>query len=188
MYVEGGMTVKARQILVTAVDRGSPADGVLEPGDVVLGTFGRPFDEDARKALGKAIGRAETEACRGVLPLIVWRKGRTRSVNVKLQVMGSYSDTSPYDCPKARRILERGCALIARNIRDQNRFPINELALMASGDSASCGLRAAVRGSSVLLMGPVPSSMSPTRCQEKAPGNVSYTVHEAACMAYSTRE
>jgi hypothetical protein len=133
MYVEKGMTVKARQILVTAVDKGSPADGVLETGDVILGTFGRPFAEDARKALGKAIGRAETRACRGVLPLIVWRKGETRSVNVKLQILGSYSDTSPYDCPKARKILEQGCALIARDIKDQNRFPINELALMASG-------------------------------------------------------
>ncbi|MHC5054183.1 MAG: DUF6288 domain-containing protein [Planctomycetota bacterium] len=127
------MTRKARQILVTAVDKGSPADGVLEVGDVILGTFGKPFDEDARKGLGRAIGEAETERCRGVLPLVVWRKGRTRNINVKLQVMGSYSDTSPYDCPKARKILEQGCALIARNIKDQNRFPINELGLMASG-------------------------------------------------------
>ncbi|MHC4252862.1 MAG: DUF6288 domain-containing protein, partial [Planctomycetota bacterium] len=133
MHVEGGMTRKARQILVTAVDRGSPADGVLDVGDVILGTFGKPFAEDARKALGRAIGKAETERCGGVLPLVVWRKGRTRNVDVKLQVMGSYSDTSPYDCPKARKILEQGCALIARNIKDQNRFPINELALMASG-------------------------------------------------------
>ena len=132
MHVEGGMTVKARQILVTAVEKGSPADGVLAVGDVILGTFGRPFSQDARKGFGLAIGQAETEQARGVLPLIVWRKGKRQTVNVKLQVMGTYSETSPYNCPKARKILQRGLALIARNIKDQNRFWINELALMAS--------------------------------------------------------
>ena len=133
MHVEGGMTVKARQILVTAVEKGSPGDGVLQVGDVILGVFGKPFGQDARKGLGLAIGRAEAEQARGILPLIVWRKGKTQDLNVKLQVLGAYSDTSPYNCPKARKILERGLAVIARNVKDQNRFPINELALLASG-------------------------------------------------------
>jgi len=133
MYVEGAMTVKARQILVTKVENGSPADGKLEVGDVILGVFGEPFTRDARKSFGWAIGRAETEEAKGILPLIVWRKGRTKTVDLRLQVMGAYSDTSPYGCPKAKRILEQGCALIARDIRKENRFPINELALMASG-------------------------------------------------------
>jgi len=133
MYVEGGMTVKARQILITSVEKGSPAAGVLDIGDVILGVFGKPFAQDARKGFGLAIGRAETPRARGILPLIVWRKGKRRTVNVKLQVMGAYSDTSPYNCPKARKILDRGLAFIARNVKDQNRFWINELALLASG-------------------------------------------------------
>ena len=135
MYVERGMTVKARQILVTAVEKGSPAAGVLEVGDVILGAFGKPFAQDARKGFGLAIGRAETPQARGVLPLIVWRKGKRRNLSVKLQVMGAYSDTSPYNCPKAKKILDRGLAFIAKNIKDQNRFWINELALLASGRS-----------------------------------------------------
>ena len=133
MYVEGGMTVKARQILITAVEKGSPADGVLEVGDVILGMFGKPFAEDARRSFGRAIGEAETEKCKGILPLIVWRKGKTKNVNVKLQVMGTYSDTSPYNCPKARKILEQGLAVIAKAPKAGNRFLINELALLASG-------------------------------------------------------
>ncbi len=32
----------ARQILITKVERGSPADGVLEVDDVILGVGGRP--------------------------------------------------------------------------------------------------------------------------------------------------
>jgi len=133
MYVEAGMTVKSRQILITAVEKGSPADGVLEVGDVILGVFGKPFTEDARRSFGRAIGEAETEKGKGLLPLIVWRKGKTQNIDLKIQVMGAYSDTSPYDCPKAKKILEQGCALIAKDIKRENRFWINELALMASG-------------------------------------------------------
>jgi hypothetical protein len=133
MYVEGGMTHESRQILVTAVEKGSPAAGVLEVGDVVLGVFGKPFAEDARKSFGRAIGEAETEQSKGILPLIVWRKGKPQNIALKLQVMGAYSDTSPYDCPKAKRILEQGCALIAKDLKRENRLTIKELALMASG-------------------------------------------------------
>jgi hypothetical protein len=131
MHVDGGMTVNARQILVTSVEKGSPSAGVLSIGDVILGAFGKPFDQDARKGFGLAIGRAE--AGNGTLPLIVWRKGKTLNVSVKLEPMGAYSDTSPYNCPKAKKILSRGLAVIARNVNDQNRFPINQLALLASG-------------------------------------------------------
>ena len=140
MYVEAGMTVKSRQILITAVEKGSPADGALEVGDVILGVFGKPFTEDARKSFGWAIGRAETEDAHGILPLIVWHKGKTRSVDLKLQVIGDYSDTSPYDCPKATKILEHGLVLIAKDIGKDNRFFINELALLASGKPEYLGL------------------------------------------------
>jgi len=47
------MTDRARQILVTKVEPGSPAEGVLKPGDVILGTYGKPFDEDARSTRPK---------------------------------------------------------------------------------------------------------------------------------------
>ena len=133
MFVEAGMTEKSRQILVTAVETGSPADGKLQVGDVILGVFGKPFREDARKSLGWAIGRAETAEAGGVLPLSVWRQGKTQDIELKLQVMGAYSDTSPYDCPKARKILEQGLAVMVKNLKKENSLHINELALLASG-------------------------------------------------------
>ena len=43
VYGWGGQTSESRQILVTAVTKGSPADGVLKEGDVILGTGGRRF-------------------------------------------------------------------------------------------------------------------------------------------------
>ena len=42
-----GHTTDARQILITDVAKGSPADGVLAKGDVVLGVGGKPFADDA---------------------------------------------------------------------------------------------------------------------------------------------
>ena len=132
MQVEAGMTEKSRQILITTVEKGSPADGKLETGDVILGVFGKPFADDARKCFGRAIGEAETETARGILPLTVWRKGSIQAVELKLQVMGTYSDTSPYACPKAKKILEQGLAVLVKNLDQGNGLHTNELALLAA--------------------------------------------------------
>ena len=42
-------TYHARQILVTSVEPGSPAEGVLAADDVILGIGEKPFDGDARR-------------------------------------------------------------------------------------------------------------------------------------------
>jgi len=130
-----GHTTDARQILVTDVAKGSPADGVLEKGDVILGVGGKPFASDARIAFAHAITRAETEKAGGVLRLIRWRAGRTDNVELKLRVMGTYSDTAPYDCAKSRRVFELACQAIAKKPLDRVSIPndMNALALLASG-------------------------------------------------------
>lgn len=66
-------TSEARQIAITKVDKGSPADGVLKVGDVILGLNGKPFASDPRVAFGKALTAAEAET--GNLTLTVWRDG-----------------------------------------------------------------------------------------------------------------
>ena len=133
MHVEAGMTENSRQILITAVENSSPAAGKLEVGDVILGVFGKPFTEDARRVFGRAIGQAEGEAARGLLPLKVSRKGTVQEIVLKLQVMGSYSETSPYNCPKAKKILEQGLVILAKNPDKDNSLHTNELALLAAG-------------------------------------------------------
>jgi HEAT repeat protein len=133
MHVEAGMTENSRQILITAVENSSPAAGKLEVGDVILGVFGKPFTEDARRVFGRAIGQAEGEAARGLLPLKVSRKGTVQEIVLKLQVMGNYSETSPYNCPKAKKILEQGLVILAKNPDKDNSLHTNELALLAAG-------------------------------------------------------
>jgi len=127
-------TTNARQILVTQVDKGSPADGVLEAGDVILGIDGKPFTSDCRKAFGRAITEAEKAENNGILKLIRWRKGKMQNVQLKLRVMGTYSDTAPYDCPKSKKILDEGCRYIAAHMKGGIDGEINALALLASGN------------------------------------------------------
>jgi len=102
---------------------------------VILGVGGKPFDGDARIRLANAITAAETEQGGGVLRLTRWRAGQAANVELKLKVLGSYSDTAPYDCPKSKAIFEQGCQLIAKGglkSGDGMAGYLNMLALLAS--------------------------------------------------------
>jgi hypothetical protein len=140
MHSDKLCTTDARQIAVTKVEKGSPAEGLLEAGDVILGAGGRLFSFDPRTELGRALTAAESEAAGGRLSLTRWRSDRTEEVALKLPVLGAYSATAPYDCPKSRRILEQGCRALALRLADPsykaNPIPrsLNALALLAGGD------------------------------------------------------
>ena len=140
MYCEKLVTSVARQLAITAVAAGSPADGVLAVGDVILGVNDAPFAFDPRTELGRALTVAESDGGRGRLSLLRWRDGKTKTVVVQIPVLGTYSATAPYACPKSKRILELGCAALAKRMAAptyrQNPIPrvLNALALLASGN------------------------------------------------------
>ena len=144
MFCDKMATTDARQIAITKVEKGSPADGLLAVGDVLLGAGGKPFSQDPRAELGTAITAAETEAGAGRLALTRWRAGKSEEVVVKLPVMGSFSATAPFECPKSKRIFEQGIKVLAARMADpayaKRQNPItrslNALALLASGDAA----------------------------------------------------
>lgn len=139
IYSEKLSTSEARQIAITKVAKGSPADGVLIVGDVILGVGRKPFSYDPRTEFGKALTFAETEAAGGRLSLTRWRNGRVEEIALQLPVLGSYSAAAPFDCPKSKRILEQGCAALAKRVASpsykENPIPrsLNALALLASG-------------------------------------------------------
>ena len=62
MYCEKMVTTDARQISITKVDKGSPTDGVLTVGDVILGVGGKLFSFDPRTEFGKSLTLAERMA------------------------------------------------------------------------------------------------------------------------------
>jgi hypothetical protein len=116
IYCDKMVTSDARQIAITKVEKGSPTDGVLAIGDVILGVGGKPFSYDPRTEMGKALTLAESEVGKGNLTLTRWRAGNSAEVVVKLPVLGTYSATAPYNCPKSKRILEHGCQDLARRM------------------------------------------------------------------------
>ncbi len=144
MFCDKMVTSDARQIAITKVAKGSPADGILAVGDVLLGVGGKLFSYDPRTELGKALTVAESDAGGGKLALTRWRAGKLEEVVVKLPVLGNYSATAPYACPKSKRILEQGCKALATQMEQtayaKRHDPIprslNALALLASGDPA----------------------------------------------------
>jgi hypothetical protein len=132
--IQGRTTTASRQILVTHVGVKSPADGVLQVDDVILGIDGKPFSDDARKSLARAIQRAEQEAQQGKLSLLRWRAGKTETATLTLPVLGTYSATAPYRCTKSERILAAATAALAKEKMPDNLWgAINGLALLATG-------------------------------------------------------
>ena len=136
------VTSDAREIRITKVEKGSPADGVLAVGDAILGVGGKPFSYDPRTEMGKALTLAESDTGQGKLSLTRSRAGNSAEVVVKLPVLGTCSATAPFDCPKSKLILERGCKDLAKRMADpsyakrQDPIPrsLNALALLATGD------------------------------------------------------
>ncbi|MFZ9854935.1 MAG: DUF6288 domain-containing protein [Limisphaerales bacterium] len=142
MFCDQLVTTDARQIAVTEVAKGSPAEGLFLVGDVLLGVDGRRFSQDPRTEFGRAVTRAESAAGDGRMTLTRWRDGKVEEVAVRLPVLGSYSATAPYGCDKSRRILEQGCRALARKVASSQHQDdpivrsLNALALLASGDPA----------------------------------------------------
>lgn len=145
------VTNKTRMIQIHEIFKDSPAVGKLERGDVILGVISpelshgvknSTFTENAPKVLSHAITEAEKNEHGGKLVLNVWRKGQKISVTITLPVMGAYSSTAPYNCPKTEKIIKNGVAAIIKNEslaplkrhRNMLTASLNGLALLATGD------------------------------------------------------
>lgn len=93
-------------LYVHRTEPGSPADGKIFAGDIIFGANGEVFVDDQYRQLADAITYTESKAGGGKLVLGVRRKGTLVDVELKLPILGSYSDTTPFFCPKSERIVE----------------------------------------------------------------------------------
>ena len=133
--LQGRTTAVSRQILVTHVGAKSPADGVMQVDDVILGIDGALFTDDARRSIAVAIQEAEKESNNGILKLTRWRAGKTDLAQLKLNVMGTYSATAPYNCPKSKKIFAEACKALEKEPLSENWCgAISGLALLATGN------------------------------------------------------
>lgn len=129
--------VNGSTIGVTFVSKASPAFGVLQVHDTVIGVGGKVFKagSDPRVPFGNAITEAETQAKGGKLSLRIIRDGKEQDAVVPIAVMGSYSPTWPYDCAKSSRILDEACAHLARA-----QYPDGHIPAEVGMATAWCGL------------------------------------------------
>lgn len=135
-----GDTKRSRQIYVTRVTSGSPADGKLRRGDVILGIGGSKFKSDARVSFAKAISQAE--AAGGALAVIRFREGKQEAVTIDLKPRPARSATAPFDCEHSKGVLKEGCDALAQRGLRRTDIPthINALALLATGDARYAGV------------------------------------------------
>jgi Family of unknown function (DUF6288)/PA14 domain/Bacterial Ig domain len=138
---DGTLTVDSRQILVTVAS--TPGSAVLAVDDVILGAMAASsgvvplFTNDCRKAIGAAISDAEKTGA-GTLRVKRWRAGATNDVNIAVTILGNYTATAPYSCPKSALILSNACnKLVSQLLADEDFLAvdyagaINGLALLA---------------------------------------------------------
>lgn len=91
---------------VSEIKEGSPADGKLQIGDVIYSANGKMVGYKSWLVMADAITESETREKNGKLVLGVHRGSDNIDIELNLQVMGSYSSTAPYECPKTEKILK----------------------------------------------------------------------------------
>lgn len=119
-------------IKITKVEPGSPADGKLKKGDVIVAVGGAPFKDNTRPLLADAIDQVESAQAKGILTLTLKDGAK---VDLQLKVLGTYSATAPYNCPKTDAIITRAAEAIARSKEFAvHGVPIDLLGLLATGE------------------------------------------------------
>ncbi len=113
--MEEGASRDARQFLITRVEPGSPGEGIMKTGDVVIGAEGRDFDDDARKLLAVAIHRAEETD--GKLSLKIWRDGSASNQTLQLKVMGKFDPSNPLNCAYTDTVIDQMAAYAMKHIK-----------------------------------------------------------------------
>ncbi|MCE9611135.1 MAG: DUF6288 domain-containing protein [Chthoniobacter sp.] len=140
---DGTITVDSRQILVTVAS--APGSAVLAVDDVILGAIAGSsgtvplFTSDARKAFGVAIGEAEKTGA-GTLRVKRWRAGVTTDENIPMTIMGDYTATAPYSCPKSALILANARTSLVSQLLANPNFLTSDWAGAISGLALLAGV------------------------------------------------
>ena len=92
---------------VTAVQPGSPADGLVEEGQIIERIQGTEMPDELWGqliTLGEVITAAE--AGDGIIRLAARSgEGAPREIEITIPVLGGFSETAPLDCPKTEKII-----------------------------------------------------------------------------------
>jgi len=144
-----------KALLVRHVFPGTPASGLVQVGDRIIGAGGQLFQNPHRNGYGMEVFGADgpvaelaatLEACQsaadtGRLTLSVRRGKKVHQVDLNIgKKYGSYAPTFPSDCPKSELILAELLDYLTKQQSAEGSFgdPVHNtfapLALLASGD------------------------------------------------------
>ncbi|MCH7228711.1 DUF6288 domain-containing protein [Haloferula sp. A504] len=125
-------TTSKTEVKVSKIEKGSPADGLLKPGDVIVAAGGEKFSENARQEIAARIDEAESQANEGKLKLTL-KDGR--EVELKIEVLGTYAGTAPHDCAKTDAIVTKVAdKLLETGKYKDGQLLVGWLGLMATGE------------------------------------------------------
>ncbi len=134
--------LKRNELLVVHVLEESPAGGVLQLNDAIIGANGRLFEdpEDPRPEMGNALAESQSPKLGGILTLHVVRDRKPTNVKIDLGDTLSYSDTWPFGCEKSRRIRKAALDFVMSQYPWHRYNFWTPTFLMASGDDAALEL------------------------------------------------
>jgi len=120
-------------LTVTQITSGSPADGQLQVGDVLLEVNGNSLEiQDPRHELGAAIDTAE--GTDGTILFKIKRNTTEMNATITLSTIGSYSATWPLDCEKSDIIITQAADfLVAVGPRGGYTGALDGLFLLSTG-------------------------------------------------------
>jgi len=137
-------------LVVDAVVKGSPSDGKLEVGDHITAVYGKPIKDDVFALFTEAVDKAESAAAGGKLELTILRPAsvstnepvnmpvHAQQVTLQLEVLGSYSETAPIECPKTDAIITKTAdGIVSRGSAPKGgygRIGTSLIALLATGE------------------------------------------------------
>ena len=148
--------INERYFSVKNVEKGSPAEGKLQPGDIIIGAGKAKFSSHIRSEMGAAIAMARTTKGKGDLTLFVQRSSGgkaqklssrpTTKVSLKLSIAGpdTFNATAPYNCPKVNALIQEAAEYIIEKDTSKNartdypnlgsKLQVNLLGLLATGE------------------------------------------------------
>ena len=142
---------KEFKVMFVFQDAKSPAKGLIDIGDHIIGANGKMFKNPHgfhRKKAGArgwqgppyelALAIEDSQGKDGKLELMVKKGGKRSATRVTLQLkpVGRFSPTYPWNCPRSDKLLKDLCNfMIQTGIKGQHHTQIQKLlALMAAGD------------------------------------------------------
>jgi hypothetical protein len=127
------------KVTIEGARAGSPAEGKVERGELILGVNGQPLKGlNPYEVLGKAITKAEASDGKLVFDLQS-KSGNARSPSPS-RCSALWGENWPVDCPKSERIVKQAAAFYSKHVGESKDMGIPTalpcLFLLSTGDDA----------------------------------------------------